>query len=226
VADKWALINKKEELITEFQYDQLYYAGENRYAFLHGKLWGLMDLNGNEIIPAKYYADTKAQYETDQFGGYSGLVFKNSKALSSRKLPGFWQPNTTLIDTNGTQLFPFKYRTIEEQEGGLYKVSLRNHNHDRDSYGLIDENAIEILPVYQDNIWWLENEKVYVVYKAAFQNNHSYYDQNGQKIVSPYKAFEQEGLREYKMLSNGYYSAKKGQYTVYFTPNGTPLFED
>jgi hypothetical protein len=224
--DKWALINKKGELLTDYKYDQLYYAGENRYAFRLGKRWGLLDLNGGEIIPAKYFEYKYASHETDQFGGYSGLVFENGKAKTSKQLPGFGWASTTLIDTNGVQLFPFKYMTIEEQVGGLFKVSLRNHDHDGDSYGLIDQDGNVIVPVYQNNIWWLENEEVFVVSKYAFKNNYSYYDRNGQKIDSPYKHIEREGLREYKRLSSGYYSAKYRQYTVYFTPDGIPLFEE
>jgi hypothetical protein len=226
--NKWGLINKQGELLTDYKYDQLYYAGENRYAFRLGKRWGLLDLNGQVIIPAKYYEYQKASYETDQFGGYSGLVFENGKAKTSKQLPGFRQTSTTLIDTNGVQLFPFKYITIEEQVGGLYKVSVRNHDNDRESYGLMDKDGNEVVQVYQNNIWWLENEEVFVVSKYAFQNDYTYYDRNGQKIVSPYKYkdIEREGLREYQRLSNGYYSAKYRQYTVYFTPDGIPLFEE
>lgn len=223
--NKWGLINNQGVLLSDYKYDQLYYAGENRYAFRLGKRWGLLDLNGREIIPAKYYEYQKASYETDQFGGYSGLVFENGKAKTSKQLPGFRQTSTTLIDTNGVQLFPFKYITIEEHVGGLFKVSLRNHDHDYDSYGLVDQDANIIVPVYQNAIWWLENEEVFVVSKYAFKNNYSYYDRNGQIIVSPYKDIEREGFREYKLLSNGYYSAKYHQYTVYFTPDGIPLFE-
>ena len=223
--NKWALINKQGELLTDYKYDQLYYSGENRYAFRLGKRWGLLDLNGQEIIPAKYYEYHKVSYETERFYGYSGLVFENGKAKTSKQLPGFRQTNITLIDTNGVQLFPFKYITIEEQVGGLYKVSVRNHDHDRESYGLIDKDGNEVVPVYQNNIRWLENEEVFVVSKYAFQNEYYYCDRNGQKVVSPYKDIEREGLREYKRLSNGFYSANYRHYTVYFTPDGIPLFE-
>lgn len=224
--DKWALMNKTGELVTDFNYDQLYFAGENRYAFRQNKRWGLLDLNGREIIPATYYAYQKAEYETDWFGGYSGLVFKNGLALTTKQLPGFRQQSISLIDTNGIQLFPFKYISIEEQVGGLFKVSLRNHDHEHVSYGLIDKDANVIVPVYQSSVWWLENEKVFVASKYAFRDNYSYYDQTGKEIESPYAAIEREGLREYKLLENGYYSAKYLQYTVYFTPEGIPLFED
>lgn len=225
LVDKWGLINKKGELITECKYDQLYFAGEQRYGFRIGQRWGLLDLNGHEIIPATYYEYIKASYNTDQFGGYSGLVFENGYAKSSKQLPGFLQTSTTLIDTNGAQLFPFKYKTIEQQNGGLFKVSLQNHDHDQDSYGLIDKGGNEIVAAYQDNIRWLETEKVFVVAKYSFKNDYTYCDQKGQEIASPFKKIEQEGLREYKQLSNGYYSAKYNHHTVYFTPDGIPLFE-
>lgn len=225
MVDKWGLINKKGELVTECKYDQLYFAGEHRYGFRIGKRWGLLDLNGHEIIPAKYYEYREASYNTDQFGGYSGLVFKNGYAKSSKQLPGFLQTSTTLIDTNGVQLFPFKYKTIEEQNGGLFKVSLQNHDHDRESYGLIDKGGNEIVAAYQDNIWWLETEKVFVVAKYTFKDDYTYCDQKGKEIASPFKKIEREGLREYRQLSNGYYSAKYNQHTIYFTPDGIPLFE-
>jgi hypothetical protein len=225
-SDKWALINKKGDLITDFKYDQLYYAGEKRYGFRQGKLWGLLDLNGQEVIPAKYYGVVRTDYETDHFHGYSCLVFKNGKAITTKQLPGFRQTRTSLIDTNGIQLFPFKYKTIEEQEGGLFKVSLRNHDHERESYGLIDKNGTEIVPVYQNHISWLVNEKVYTVSGFGHEYKGFYCDQNGQETESPYKAIEREGFRDYRILSNGYYSAKKERKTVYFTPKGIPLFEE
>jgi hypothetical protein len=140
-------------------------------------------------------------------------------------LPGFWQTSTTLIDTNGVQLFPFKYKTIEEQVGGLFIVSLANHDQDHESYGLVDQYDNVVVPVYQNSIQWLENEKVFVVSKYTFKNNYSYYDINGQKTESPFNEIEQEGLREYEQLSNGFYSAKYRHNKVYFTPEGIPLFE-
>lgn len=224
--DKWGLIDKQGTLITADAYDQLYYAGENRFGFRIGERWGLLDLNGREIVPAKYYEYREASYDTDWFGGYSGLVFENGKAKTTKKLPGFNFSSTTLINTNGDQLFPFKYITIEEQVGGLFKVSVRNHDNDRESYGLVDKDGSVLVPVYQDNIWWLEEEEVFVVAKQGYKQNYRYYNQNGQEVASPYKAIEREGLREYKRLSNGYYSAKYNQYTVYFTPDGIPLFEE
>ncbi|MFK7786336.1 MAG: WG repeat-containing protein [Crocinitomicaceae bacterium] len=227
--NKWALINKKGEALTEFKYDQLYVAGDNRYGFRQGKLWGLMDLNGTEIIPATYYAYRNAEYHTDYFGGFSrfsGLVFKNGKALSSKQLPGFDQPHTTMIDTNGVQLFPFKYRSIEESVNSLFIVSLKKHNRNRESYGLINSHGKVLIPIDQGGISWSENEQVFVVYPQVFRNKYLYYDRNGQETESPFKAIEQEGLRDYKLLPSGYYSAKYQQFTVYFTPEGMPLFEE
>ncbi len=142
--DKWALINKKGDLITEYKYDQLYYAGDNRYAFKQGLRWGLLDLNGREVIPAKYYGDKTNEYSTDHFGGYSGLVFKNGKAKTTKELPGFMQKRMTLIDTNGIQLLPFKYQDIKELEGGFYRVSLRNPDRDSDHYGLVDKKGMKL----------------------------------------------------------------------------------
>jgi len=224
-AFKWALINKKGEQLTEFKYDQLYVAGENRYAFRQGKKWGLMDLNGQEIIPATYYEYQETQYAADYFGGYSGLVFKNGKALTSKQLPSFRQQHVSIIDTNGVQLFPFKYISIEEPIEGMFIVAVKNHNRDRQSYGLINRDGEVLIPAYQDYISWRENEEVFIASPEAYRQNYTYYDRNGQRIDSPFKAIEREDLRDYKLLPNGYFTAKWKQFNVYFTPEGVPLFE-
>ncbi len=86
---KWGLMNKQGELLTEFKYDQLYFAGENRYGFRLGKRWGILYLAGREVIPATYYAFRDHYYEGAYQGAYSGLVFENGRALTSKQLPGF-----------------------------------------------------------------------------------------------------------------------------------------
>ncbi len=223
---KWGLINKNGDLITDYKYERLHYVGGNRYAFKLGKKWGLLNLNGTEIIPATYYAFKERYNYSTQFGSYSPFIFKNGKAKVAKLLPGFRQKSTTFIDTNGIQLFPFKYTNIEETEGDLYKISIGASHGESERHGLMDKNGNEMVPVYQSGIWWLENEKVYVVSRQAYQHKYDYYDRTGQKTDSPYKTIKREGLRDYKMLSTGYYSAKYKSKTVYFTPQGIPLYEN
>lgn len=225
--EKWALINKQGELITTYKYDLLYYAGNNRFAFQIGKRWGLLDLKGQEINPATYYGEQNSRYNKDNFGGYSALIFKNGIAKTSKLLPGFRQARTTVIDTNGVQLFPSKYESIEESEvKDVFKVSLKNHDHDRKSFGLIDKNGNELVPVYQNAIWWFEHENVFCVAKHAFRQEYIYYNSKGEKVESPYIKIEKEELRDYKQLSNGYFQAKYNSKLVYFTPSGIALYEN
>ncbi|MFT5820384.1 MAG: hypothetical protein ACI8ZM_001623 [Crocinitomix sp.] len=224
--DKWGLIDKNNEQITEFEYDQIYYAGDNRFSYKRGNLWGLLDLNGREVIPAKYYGANTSYHDYKDYGGESPFIFKNGKAKTSKTIPGFNGDRTTLIDTNGVQLFLYKYRDVEELKGGFFKVMLGYKSGGNAKFGLIDKKGKEIISVQQSGIWWSNAEKVFVVSPNAYKNERVYYDSTWQEVDAPYNFIEREGLRDYKLLSNGYYSARGWSHTVYFTPAGIPLFED
>ncbi len=221
--NKWALINKKGKLMTEFKYDHLQYAGDRRYAFCIENHWGVLDFNGNMIMPAKYKEYGRGRYKKNEFGAYTPINFKDGTATVYRKLPGFWQPTKTLIDTNGVQIFPFKYNEIVPLEGGLYKVQYWIKELERDRVGIVDTSNNEIIPVYQREINWLPVEQVYQVYSQ--DNEYSYYDKTGKRTDSPYKEIERNGFREYRKLPNGFYAANYRSKTIYFTPEGVMLYK-
>ncbi|NOQ71447.1 MAG: hypothetical protein GQ574_05575 [Crocinitomix sp.] len=220
---KWALVNKKGGLLCDFKYDHVQYAGENRYAFQQGELWGLLNLNGQEVVPATYVEYKRAPYKAIKRMPNQALTFKDGVATICNKAPRK-DLIKTLIDTNGVKLFPFKYNEIVLGESGLYHVKLRDEDLGSDVFGIVELDDKEIVPVNQRGIDWLPNEKLFKVLSQDYK--YYYYNRKGEIVDAPYEIIARTGLRDYKLLDNGFYSANNKGQTVYFTPDGIPLFEE
>ncbi|MFN0200135.1 MAG: WG repeat-containing protein [Bacteroidia bacterium] len=50
----WLLMNEKEIVLTQANYDTLFSCSNNQLLFSQNKQWGIMDTNGKEIAPASY----------------------------------------------------------------------------------------------------------------------------------------------------------------------------
>lgn len=221
---KWALIDRSGSFKTKFIYDFIQYTGSNRYEFRIDSLWGFLDPNGVEVLSGTYLEIENSMYENHSYLGYHKFNFDNglAKIFNTAKSQN---KKCTLVDTNGIQLFPFIYNDIELIDNSLFKATLWIKELDRESVGLIDKNGKVIIPIYQREIKWLVYEKVFQVYTQ--DNVYVYYNLNGEKVNSPYEKIERTGFSDYRKLPNGFYAANfRNRRTVYFTPEGIPLFEN
>lgn len=137
---KWGYIDKEGTVILEPQWDLAYdfYLG---YGIVSkNSLWGLIDRNGNEIIPLIYQNIGNINVDlTSLF---------NPKFLLRAKLNDLWG----YIDQTGAVKIPFIYEGANQFSDGLAAVKVGV------KYGFIDEKGeLKIPAIYDGWGWFREN---------------------------------------------------------------------
>ena len=108
------------------------YARNNGDVAINEKsIYGVIDCNGNTILPMEYWQIYKAN--------------GNSELFTVRRNDYNWG----VITACGTEIVPFgKYNLIDGFEKGFARVKDNNNK-----WGLINENGEEVLPVEYNEIW-------------------------------------------------------------------------
>lgn len=83
---QWLLWNSDGKKVCECECDNLCYMGENLVSVKRNEKWGVMDLNGKEVIPFKY--DTNSIMDNGwiwvQMDGKLGYINKRDEQLIPR----------------------------------------------------------------------------------------------------------------------------------------------
>lgn len=115
----WAVINKKGDILTEFQYEGIRDFENGFAAFKKNGKWGFFNIRGEEQIPPIYdgvlsFSDNRAAIKlNDKFG---------------------------FIDTAGNQITEFNYQDCDSFIGGYASVM------EGECHGVIDINGIKVVP--------------------------------------------------------------------------------
>jgi len=113
-------------IVTQFIVRKDVYDTINRYLSCK---YGVMDINGNEIIPVKY-----SFIYYDQFGRY---VLENSHELRG------------LAENNGKIIIPVKYKFIDHDQFGRYIILWNSHK----LAGMAENNGKIIIPIKYTNVY-------------------------------------------------------------------------
>lgn len=137
---KWyGFINKKGKLIIEAAFTKAFDFHDGVARVVFNKKTGLIDTHGDWILKPKDY---EVIFPFDQ----NGIAVIRSH---------FKKPSG-LINKKGEILTELKYRIIEPEKNGFYKVS------DGDLWGFINTKGEEVIPVIYDQVTDIENDIVAV----------------------------------------------------------------
>ena len=136
---KWGYIDKDGNIKINPQWDIAYdfYLGYGIVS--NNSLWGLIDQNGNEVIPLKYQGI--GNFEADMKS-----IF-NPKFLVKAKLNGLWG----FIDEHDNVVIPFSYKMVSDFSDGLaaFRTNIQ--------YGYINENNEVVLPATYDGYGYFKD---------------------------------------------------------------------
>jgi KWG Leptospira. len=136
----WAFVDRSGKVITKSEYSECRDFDESGHALVkyEGK-WGIIDLNGNTVIPTKYH-ELLPFFEDAQF----------TVARINRKY-GF-------ISKDGRELTEFKYDDVDRKPSSrkVKRVKLNN------LYCMVDVNGDEVVPLKYEMCYYLENQDKFV----------------------------------------------------------------
>jgi hypothetical protein len=180
--EKKGLISRTGKIIMSHRYDRMYTTSCSKYIFLDKGQFGLIDINGRELLPAKY--------DKIIFGGDTSvcLVKENNK----------WG----VFSAAGKELFKNRYDSIGNFSGGLAVIVSDN------KYGYIDKTGKEVVPpryeyalsfgsvegafVMMNKLWGLVDKKGKIIREPKY-DVRTYTDPSSDKIV-PIPYFFTEGI--------------------------------
>lgn len=129
----WAFVDRSGKVITKSEYSECRDFDESGHALVkyEGK-WGIIDLNGNTVIPTKYH-ELLPFFEDAQF----------TVARINRKY-GF-------ISKDGRELTEFKYDDVDRKPSSrkVKRVKLNN------LYCMVDVNGDEVVPLKYEMCYYL-----------------------------------------------------------------------
>lgn len=135
--------------------------------------YGIANENGNIIAPAKYDWIDK-QYQEGFIRAYISelITIDNTRlgALAATKTSHAWLHKYGFLDSKGKELFPFKYRDVDNFSHGIAKVQSGN------KWGYINRQGIEITPIKYDEIitGFSESDKWVRVYQVYVNSQKKY----------------------------------------------------
>ncbi|MEQ8197373.1 MAG: WG repeat-containing protein [Clostridiaceae bacterium] len=120
INDKIGAIDKNDKMIIAPKYDWITCFNEERAFFRSGDLWGILDNEGNEVVPAIFHPSEVEEYElTDFIEGFSILEMDSKYAY---------------IDKNGNMRTEFQFSHASYFNEGLAVVN------DGTGYKIIDKS--------------------------------------------------------------------------------------
>ncbi|MBN2520220.1 MAG: WG repeat-containing protein [Bacteroidales bacterium] len=142
------------DISGNYLYDKVRDFSENKALFQKEGLFGYLDQNLNEIIPAQFdYASS----------------FSEGFAVVAKE--GLWG----CIDKNGKMVVPYKYRNIKNFNENM--ACIKNLNN---KYGFINKNGQEVIPCKYDDANSFNDERALV----KLNNFWGYIDVNGKEQLS------------------------------------------
>lgn len=142
LSGKWGFINDDDQFIFPCQFrDKPIFEGDYARAYIAKHCCGLIDKNGNVIIPFEY--DNVKPFDEEGYaqfekGIYWGTIDRNGETYISPKLkfqqigkfvnsvtPAKIDTKWGLIDNWGNKITPFQYYEIENYSNGLYYTRLK-----------------------------------------------------------------------------------------------------
>lgn len=189
------------EIIFETEYDIEGYFQECFIVSKNdGMLYGVLDMEGEEIIPIKYDYITVGNYyevmEGDDITAYLCAVYEDEY---------------TLFNTKGKEIFSSEEYTI----GTLYQECFVVSKNDGVLYGVLDIKGEEVIPVRYDSVYFLyteiEGEGITPYFSAKYEDEYTVFDIEGNKIMQSDSYISQivgeiETTEEtyFKSISDGY----------------------
>ncbi|MBA3871042.1 MAG: WG repeat-containing protein [Anaerolineae bacterium] len=130
---KAGLIDRTSKFLLEAQYDNVHYAGANRFAFEQDGKWGLVDNLGKIVIKPTF------ESHPDNVPGCLITFSSNRACVQLGGKYGF-------IDTTGSVVIQPKYDLVRAFDGALSLVFVKQDPKYPDLMGYIDLNGNEVWP--------------------------------------------------------------------------------
>ncbi|MBP5548507.1 MAG: WG repeat-containing protein [Bacteroidales bacterium] len=234
----YGYINKKNELVipAEFEYAMTFQEG---YAVVKKyDRFGMIDKNGNEVVPCKYLeitgmndgrffavdaASENAAMFDNRFKQLTGFIYERIISYNE----GFYtvqrKGKVTFLDVKGKERFGM-YDDVSGFYDGYSMVKLNG------KYGIINQRGKVILPIEYDNSGWRSMEYLFSEGLAMVEKDGKYGFVNKQgKVVIPliYESAHQctEGLIPVQMKNMWGYIDKKGRLVCDFYFDAASYFE-
>ncbi len=208
---KYRLINTySKEYISLETFDNIKYITENFLRIEKDAMFGVIDLQGNIIIPLKYNSITsnKQQLFIVETNGKYGILNKkgvvitqpifetietidNEKLIVRQKIGN--QEKYGIIDNSGNIILPIKYSKLTTSSSSSHYIAQLT-----DKYFLIDSTGKQIGKQY-NNIYFI-NEDIIQTYNGA---SYGLMRKNGELIFEPkWKSIQQSAPNEYIVENN------------------------
>ena len=188
--DKYALMNLKGEILTDFTYEHIFNGSEEGLFYvIRDKLHGNIDFNGHEVIPCIY--ETARHFR---------------EGVSARKLNGKWG----MIDHFNNTVIPFDYDEIGYCCNNIIKAKRFG------KWGLIDKYNNVLVDFQYDEI---DNKATRYCMAYAAKKNNKYGFINGQgDIVEDFMYEDILFLTDQTDLEGEFLAVKKNnKYALYST---------
>lgn len=163
VPDKYSYIEKKNNrYIVQIDDSKILSKDENGAFKTIQSKYGMLDLNGKELIPCLY----------------NRIDWKTSNLLEvNKELNG----NYALFDKNGKQITNFDYMVFGDAKNGLITTRIKN------LFGIIKENGKIVVPIKFEYLSLIE-DKFYIIGK---NKKYGALNLNGRTVLKPKFEFEE-----------------------------------
>ncbi|TZF84073.1 WG repeat-containing protein [Pedobacter sp. BS3] len=136
--DQWSLTDNTGTELTTRYYEGISFLSEGYFKASRGHLQGILDKNGDEIIPPKY---KEIELWGDKYFKIAADINEGSRLYTV----------FGLADKTGKEIIPPKYDSINSVNNGFALVYLSGHGYYRtDAYGFIDTTGKEVIPLKYD----------------------------------------------------------------------------
>ena len=210
LAGKWGLLdNNTCKEITPIKYDELY-GFSNKYlsaGFKEGGKFGLISIDGKELLPAKYeavYNFWDNGLAAINLNGMFGLINTKGNIIVEPRFQSLDLLNTGLIqfklnnkigllNPKGQELVSGKFDEILQKDNGIYPTRIGS------KWGFLNDNGIEVVqPIYDYKVFFKDDIAVVQSNGISYKINTS-----GQRVINN---FSNSSLTEITVDNNTIYN--------------------
>jgi hypothetical protein len=214
---KWGFVKKYEGQVIDLPYDLIRESGiENLLAVKKGNVWGVINLQGQIILPIQYtiseeeekeaFAEINAQSIDNQAFTYPKLKFIHNTAKV--KYNGKWG----LLNQYGNPLIPFEYEKLGTLNEGLINAQKGG------KWGYLNLSNQTVIPFQWAEAFPFQNEVALVnTSLSALNPDYQVINKSSEiifKIPTDYKILDpsfSQGLLRVKIKEKYHFLDKKGQ---------------
>ncbi|MBK7290611.1 MAG: WG repeat-containing protein [Chitinophagaceae bacterium] len=225
----YGVLNTQNKLIIPFEYSSIS-ADSNLFMVAKNGKYGVLDINGKELVPAEFYnittysKDRVAKAEKDGKYGFIDLkgnwLFEKSKSVFT-----FYGCNAGMVrckvsnkfgylDLKGNEAIITKYDYAEDfNDDGIARVGISNSDTKyKTLYGYINKKGEVVIPLKYETLSFFVNGAA--IAKDPETNRYGFLDKKGKWFLNPVYVYTSSGFDDnggvwVKMTDNKYHYINK-----------------